>query len=138
MKVRGMANCGGCELVGINEAGWSSAKYVKEYMHSFDMDRFDGMGKAFCVISYAWDVGKKTGPRSRGQASARLAAFKQYVEAHSLGVVEITKRSQTNPVHSNNTRSRVAIWYPNNPAVRQHGLGRGWVRKIQPWFLSYG
>lgn len=128
MRTNGLNTCAGHELIGWNLS--YSAKEVfmrlsqnREWCGKEDPNNCPvGFGRAFYVMSHARDKYKKTGYRSLAHAQ-RINKFAAYVEKHKLGTVVIAP-DNGNPVHSNNTILRSAIWTPHQKNLWKHIIQR--------------
>lgn len=128
MNLRGLECCGGAELVGINESGWTPERYLLHYTDSSELMK--GRGKAFITFSYAWDVKRQgTGLRTYAQGKKRLKAWKSFIEDKDLGTVTIPRRSQYNPNYGKTIRLRAGIWVPDNEACRTYLIARDLRKK---------
>jgi hypothetical protein len=125
MLMRGLNCCGASEMIGINDSQWTPKVqmkyYAKEYMLTDANIAKTRAGKAFCPMTYAYDVGRDGGGcRTNKQGKRRLAAWKKFVEDNGLGLVVISPKAAYNPNYGNQVRIIAAMFIPDNLAIYDH------------------
>jgi len=130
MRTSGLSCCGGTELIGINDYGWSPAGFVKSYGSYTGL--LEGLGKGYCTITYAYDVKKKGGPhvgRSKAQCDARIAAFRAYLSRNGLGTLTVIRKAPYNPNYGKKTKLKNMVWIPDNKAILALAKKNGWIKR---------
>jgi len=128
MYLRSINCCGGGELVGINDRGWSPKEYVQTYQSDAGVT-LPSSGLSFVVMSYAWDVGRAGDDyRTIKQGRRRFKELKAYIKKHKLGTLTVMSKSTINPNHGT-TRIRAAVWVIDNSGVFKHARENKWIRK---------
>jgi len=126
--LRSINCCGGGELVGINDRGWSPKEYVQTYQSDAGVT-LPSSGLSFVVMSYAWDVGRDGDDyRTIKQGRKRFKDLKAYIKKHKLGTLEVMSKSTINPNHGT-TRIRAAVWVIDNPGVFRLAVKEGWIKR---------
>lgn len=119
MRTHRLGCCGGTELIGINDASFSSPKYVKAYAKNVQLG-CGPEGKGFAVITYAYDVGKKgKAGRTKIQGEARIKAFTNYVKRYKLGEITRCPKAAYNPNYGKSVKLISLIWQPHNTNIKK-------------------